>query len=695
MGPNLAGVASCRTVEGATLPPVVMNPAAQFAQVSGRGAGLASLRNPSALAAAETVPVNIGVIPAGKSVTIRFDVIVADPLADDVNQVSNQAVLSGSNFASVYSDDLSTLELNDPTITRLYHTPAAEEDEYTVDEDMVLSVLTPGVLQNDHASPGFTLSAVGDTLPSVGNLDLKSYGAFTYITAPNANGDETFTYHVNDGVNNSDPALVTVHVTPVNDAPVLDPAGSMQLDPVEAGDLDNPGALVSDLLDSAGDRISDVDADALEGIAITAADTAHGQWQFSTDQGLTWNPLGQPDDTAARLLASNADTRLRFISDAAYSGSIDQAITFRAWDRTSGINGETADVSTSGGESAYSTALETAKISVTPLADLALSLSASEQNPLAGNQVVYSLRVTNHGPGVAQAVKVTGQLPAGTSLISLGKGCTESSGQITCSQAVLNAGSSVRFDLTVKIDLDTTGALTHFASVTSQTQDPEDDNNSASLTLMVEKQAEVVDPDQPPDPKEWNRPIITQPECGDSFMGEYSNETVSLNLSDLPQHSQVIVEFDLVIIRSWDGNQINGLSAPALVAPMGSGGIGPDVWRFSVDNQNLITTTFSNWDAYDFHQAYPGSFPGGDYPARTGATVRNSLCYTFTNQALDSIYHMRYVLPHTAGDLKLDFSASGLQRIQDESWGLDNVSVRISSGAEESTNRYYFPMMMQ
>jgi hypothetical protein len=177
-------------------------------------------------------------------------------------------------------------------------------------------------------------------------------------------------------------------------------------------------------------------------------------------------------------------------------------------------------------------------------------------------------------------------------------------------------------------------------------------------------------------------------------MGEYNNETVTLALDNLPQHSQVTVAFDLLILRSWDGNQrsTNTLSAAEdSLATIGDGVIGPDVWSLKVDNEPLLTTTFSNWDAYGFRQAYPGSYPGGDYPARTGAQTINSLCYTFATYNLDSIYHMRYTIPHSAGSLKLDFSASGLQPIDDESWGLDNVRVSVSSGADLMPYRLFLP----
>src|SRR6185503_4967897 len=85
----------------------------------------------------------------------------------------------------------------------------------------------------------------------------------------------------------------SITVTPVNDAPVLDNSGNMSLTAIAEDDTVNAGTLVTDIIASAGgDRITDVDAGAVEGIAVTAADTANGSWQFSTNNGTSWTALG-------------------------------------------------------------------------------------------------------------------------------------------------------------------------------------------------------------------------------------------------------------------------------------------------------------------------------------------------------------------------------------------------------------------
>ena len=140
------------------------------------------------------------------------------------------------------------------------------------------------------------------------------------------------------------------------------------------------------------------------------------------------------------------------------------------------------------------------------------------------------------------------------------------------------------------------------------------------------------------------------------FLGRFGNETINLSLTSLEAHTKVTVFFDLLIIQSWDGNDNT---------------YGPDIWDLSVqDGPTLLHTTFSNIQ----RQAYPDTYPGGGHPARTGALESNSLGYSFYG---DSVYHLSFTFPHSANSLVLVFSASGLQGLGDESWGLDNVNVSL------------------
>ncbi|MDH4369957.1 MAG: DUF4347 domain-containing protein, partial [Nitrospira sp.] len=144
------------------------------------------------------------------------------------------------------------------------------------------------------------------------------------------------------------------NVTATNTAPVLDASKSPALTAINE-DAGAPsgvvGTLVSQLVDftsPAGqvDNVTDPDAGALLGIAITAADTTNGTWFYSTNNGASWNALGAVATNNARLLAADANTRLYFQPNADYNGTLTNAITFRAWDQSSGTNGSLAAITT-------------------------------------------------------------------------------------------------------------------------------------------------------------------------------------------------------------------------------------------------------------------------------------------------------------------------------------------------------------
>ncbi len=136
-------------------------------------------------------------------------------------------------------------------------------------------------------------------------------------------------------------------------APQLDATKSPTLSSVveDAGaPAGSVGTLVSSLVDFASpsgqvDNVTDADSGASLGIAITGANSTNGTWWYSTNNGSTWNALGAVNDGSARLLAADAGTRIYFQANANYNGSISDAITFHAWDQTSGTNGGTANLS--------------------------------------------------------------------------------------------------------------------------------------------------------------------------------------------------------------------------------------------------------------------------------------------------------------------------------------------------------------
>jgi len=186
-----------------------------------------------------------------------------------------------------------------------------------------------------------------------------------------------------------------------NSAPVLNVTKSPVIGSVAEGNgapSGVVGTLVSALVDFASpagqvDNVTDGDAGDGTGIAVTAADTSAGTWWYSTNNGGSWSALGAVSNTSARLLAADGSTRLYF--QATDNATLAAAITFRAWDQTSGTNGGTADTNMNGGTTAFSTATDTASLLVNNVAPI-LTVTGSATVDAGAN---YTLNLSASDPG--------------------------------------------------------------------------------------------------------------------------------------------------------------------------------------------------------------------------------------------------------------------------------------------------------
>ena len=83
--------------------------------------------------------------------------------------------------------------------------------------------------------------------------------------------------------------------------------------------------------------------------------------------------------------------------------------------------------------------------------------------------------------------------------------------------------------------------------------------------------ADVVyrnDFEQPSDLSNWSHPLVELSPSGRSFLGQFQNEFVKLQLGGLPAHTALVASFDLYVIWSWQGNN--------------SYYFGPDIWTTGV-----------------------------------------------------------------------------------------------------------------
>ena len=130
----------------------------------------------------------------------------------------------------------------------------------------------------------------------------------------------------------------------------------------------NRGVTVRSLLNDRGDLVSDADAGAREGIAVTGVlGAAKGGWEYSLDGGGKWTKLASVSAKSALLLSATETTRIRFAPEKDYHGSA--KLEFRAWDQTQGAAGKKFDASKTGGSTAFSAERAILSLQITSVND--------------------------------------------------------------------------------------------------------------------------------------------------------------------------------------------------------------------------------------------------------------------------------------------------------------------------------------
>ncbi|HYG82800.1 MAG TPA: FG-GAP-like repeat-containing protein, partial [Pyrinomonadaceae bacterium] len=127
-----------------------------------------------------------------------------------------------------------------------------------------------------------------------------------------------------------------------------------------------------------------------------------------------------------------------------------------------------------------------------PDADLSLANADSRDPVMVGNQLTYTLTVTNDGVDDAASVSLTDTLPAGVTFVSAtpSQGSCAGTSTVTCGLGALasGAGATVRIVVTPQ----SVGTLTNSASVTAATQDQNQSNNSAAQQTRVSAQPSIA-----------------------------------------------------------------------------------------------------------------------------------------------------------------------------------------------------------
>ncbi|WP_203249944.1 hypothetical protein [Cysteiniphilum marinum] len=334
----------------------------------------------------------------------------------DITAVNDAPVLSGSGtLLNINEDD------TDPTgraINAFLGSTMSDPDGSSPEGIAITGVDNTNGQWQYSTNSGSTWSAISPGVSDNGALLLTAVSSnqIRFVPNPNYNGpsgnisyrgwdrsfgsNDTFTNVSTNGGTTAFSATTetaSLTVNAVNDAPVL--SGTGTLSDITEDNTNPSGDTITDLLTT---TVSDVDSGALEGIAIIGADNTNGQWQYTINNGTNWlNISGVSNSNAILLAVGDANTKVRFIPNADYNGASGD-MTYRAWDQTSGSNGDTGvDVSTNGDTTAFSSATETASLTVNAVNDAPSITSPTEAVLLQATSITFDA-----GQGLIQIADV-------------------------------------------------------------------------------------------------------------------------------------------------------------------------------------------------------------------------------------------------------------------------------------------------
>lgn len=153
---------------------------------------------------------------------------------------------------------------------------------------------------------------------------------------------------------------------------------------------------------------------------------------------------------------------------------------------------------------------------------------------------------------------------------------------------------------------------------------------------------------------EWAVPAFNQSETlgFTRFTGQFDNTPQALTLTNLTVGQSYTLGFDFYAIDSWDGNS------------------GPDFFNVAVNGAQVFHYTFANNNGQP--PASPQSYPGQPDEGRAN--------WGFVPGYVDAIYR-NIEIPFIASNstVTISFQGQGLGGLTDESWGVDNVAVQLTS----------------
>jgi hypothetical protein len=153
---------------------------------------------------------------------------------------------------------------------------------------------------------------------------------------------------------------------------------------------------------------------------------------------------------------------------------------------------------------------------------------------------------------------------------------------------------------------------------------------------------------------EWVAPVLDRGQgVFTSFTGRFGNQSQTLRVSGLTPGQSFTLGFDFLAIDSWDGNN------------------GPDIFDVTVNDARVFHETFGVYGPPSYTRPPDWEWANRAFSGYPDALWRNiEIPFTATGTSAE-----------------ITFQGQNLQAVDDESWGLDNVSVRLTSELEQTVIR--------
>ena len=208
----------------------------------------------------------------------------------------------------------------------------------------------------------------------------------------------------------------------------------------------------------------------------TVSDTLPSGWTFVSGTGCTGTAAGF-DCTVAAL---NVGAMQTFDVVVAVPSS-----------QTAGTVNNSATVTANETDSATGNNSDDEDTTVITQTDLSITKADSPDPVVAGNDLTYTMTVTNNGPSNSTGGTVTDVLPAGLTFSS-SSDCTEAAGTVTCAIGALGVGGSQIVSFVATVDPGQTAAISNTATVAANETDPTSGNDSATENTVVNTEADLV-----------------------------------------------------------------------------------------------------------------------------------------------------------------------------------------------------------